>query len=185
MTLRPSRWSPVVAALHWINAALILGLLGQGWLMTHAAFEAGTTFDLYQQHKSFGFVVLALTAIRLAARARSAAPPPVAGWEGQLARAVQALFYLVTVLAIGAGWLLVSTSPLPIPTRFFGLFVVPDIAAPDAGVFAGAVSAHRIAVYAIAALVALHVAGTLKHHVVDRDDTLRRITFGRARARRA
>ena len=175
MSGRPPRWSSSVAALHWINAALILGLLALGWAMTHRVFGAGVSFDLYQQHKSFGFAVLALTAVRLVARALTRRPPLARGLDGRLARAVQAAFYVLTLVAIAAGWLLVSTSPLPVPTRFFGLFVVPNIAPPDATMFALAVLAHRLAAYAIAALVALHVAGALKHHWIDRDDTLRRI----------
>ena len=68
-----------------------------------------------------------------------------------------------------------SASPLPVPTKFFGLIVIPNIAPPDATLFARAVLAHRFAAYAIAALVALHVAGALKHHLVDGDDALRRM----------
>jgi len=173
--LTPARWSPAVVVLHWLNAALTLELLAHGWAMTHAVFVAATTFDLYQWHKALGFSALALTAIRLAARLRFAAPEPVAGWEGRLARTVQASFYGLTLFAIGAGWLVVSTSPLPIPTRFFGLFIVPNIARPDAALFAWATLAHRVGTYAIAALVALHVAGALKHHWIDRDDTLTRM----------
>ena len=184
------RWSPTVVALHWINAALILTLLAIGWAMTHRLFGAATTFDLYQLHKSLGFSALALTALRLIARLRFRAPPPVLGWEGRLARAVQAAFYVLTLLAIAAGWLLVSTSPLPIPTRFFDLFVIPNIAPPDAGLFARTALAHRLAAYAIAALVALHVAGALKHQWIDGDGTLGRMavrlpTGFRVRRRRA
>jgi cytochrome b561 len=162
-------------ALHWINAALILELLAHGWLMTHAVFGAATTFDLYQWHKSLGFSALALTVIRIVARLVSRAPPPVAGWEGRLSRAVQASFYALTLAAIGAGWLVVSTSPLPVPTRFFGLFAVPNIAPPDVALFGWAALAHRLAVYAIAALIGLHLAGALKHHWIDRDDALIRM----------
>jgi cytochrome b561 len=100
---RPARWSLLVAVLHWINAALIIELLVHGWAMTHAAFGAATTFDLYQQHKSLGFSALALTVLRLAARLLYTAPARVSGWEGRLARAVQASFYVLTLLAIGAG----------------------------------------------------------------------------------
>ncbi len=175
MRSRASRWSPAIVVLHWINAALILALLALGWVMTHSPFGAGTTFDLYQQHKSLGFAALALTALRLAARLASAAPARVSGWEGLVARAVQAAFYVLTLAAIAAGWLVVSASPLPVPTKFFGLIVIPNIAPPDATLFALGVLAHWIAAYAIAALVALHVAGALKHHWIDRDDTLKRM----------
>jgi len=175
LTPRPPRWPSVVAVLHWINAALILALLAIGWAMTHRVFGAATTFEVYQWHKSLGFAALALTAIRLAARARFSAPEPTPGFDGRLARAVQASFYVLTLLSIGAGWLVVSASPLPVPTRFFGLFVIPNLAPPDAALFACGALAHRFAAYAIAALFALHVAGALKHQFVDRDDAFGRM----------
>lgn len=172
---RPPRWSPAVIALHWLNAALLLALIAIGWAMTHRVFGAATTFDLYQLHKSLGFVALALTALRLLGRAASKAPQPVAGWEGRLARIVQAAFYVLTLGVVATGWLAVSASPLPVPTLFFGLFVVPNLSASDPALFGWARLAHQTAAYAIAALAALHVAGALKHHAVDRDDTLGRI----------
>jgi cytochrome b561 len=177
LTGRPPRWSPIVVALHWINAALILELLAHGWIMTHAVFGAAETFDLYQLHKSLGFSALVLTVMRLAARLSFPAPAEVsaARWERRLAIFAQAGLYLLTLAAIVAGWFVVSASPLPIPTRFFNLFVVPDVARPDAATFALAAVAHRLTAYAIAALVALHVAGALKHHWIDRDDVLRRM----------
>ena len=145
--------------------------------MVHGGFAAATTFDLYQQHKSLGFVVLALTAARLLSRALVTAPAAAPGpaWERRLAALVQALLYLLTAAAILAGWLLVSASPLPIPTRFFNLFVIPNIAAPDGALFARATLAHALLAYAIAALVALHVVGALKHYWIDRDDVLARM----------
>jgi cytochrome b561 len=168
----PTRWNLGVVAFHWLNAALIVALLAIGWAMTHRVFGAATSFDLFQQHKSLGFVALAVTFVRLAVRVLMLAPPPVPGWEGGLSRTVQASFYVLTLVAVGAGWLAVSTSPLPVPTRLFGLFVIPNVAPPDAALFASAVLAHRLAAYAIAALLALHVAGALKHHFIDRDVTL-------------
>lgn len=174
---RTARWSALVVVLHWLAAALIAELIVHGWIMVHEGLGAATTFDLYQLHKSLGFTVLALTAARLAARLAVAAPPaPVAAhWERPLAACVQGLLYLLTLAAILAGWLLVSTSPLPIPTRFFNLFVIPDIARPSAALFADAVLAHRLFAWAIAVLVVLHVAGALKHHFVDQDDVLKRM----------
>ena len=104
----------------------------------------------------------------------------------RLARFVQAALYALTILATVAGWLVVSTSPLPIPTRFFDLFVIPNIARPDAALFAAAKTAHEIAAWAILGLVALHVAGALKHHLIDRDDVMKRMApswpAGRERA---
>jgi cytochrome b561 len=174
---RPARWSGLMIALHWAGAAIILALLAIGWTMVYGGLDAASTFDLYQQHKSLGFVALALTAARLAARLASPSPPaPVsARWEQALAALTQAALYLLTVAAIVSGWLDVSSSPLPVPTRFFNLFVIPNIAAPNLTLYETAAWAHRAAVWSIAALVALHVAGALKHHFLNRDDVLRRM----------
>ena len=69
-------------SLHWSAGAVILGLLALGWIMVHGGLDSPATFDLYQRHKSWGFVALVLTAGRLAARWLSAPRPlrfPLAG----------------------------------------------------------------------------------------------------------
>jgi cytochrome b561 len=174
---RPARWSEPIIALHWAAGAVILALIALGWVMVYGGLDAAQTFDLYQWHKSFGFAALALTGGRLAARLLSQAPPaPVsASWERRLAAFAQGSLYVLTISAIVTGWLVVSTSPLPVPTRFFNSFVIPNIARPDPSLFAAATLMHKLAAWSIALLVTLHVAGALKHHFADRDDVLRRM----------
>lgn len=174
---RPVRWSAPLIALHWLAGVLTLELIAHGWFMRHAGLSAATAFDLYQSHKSVGFVVLALTLARLVLRVGRKAPQQPSGpaWERGLAKIVQAALYALTIAAIASGWVAVSASPLPIPTRFFGLFVVPDVARPDAMLFSAATLTHAIAAWSILGLVALHGAGALKHHVIDRDDVLTRM----------
>jgi cytochrome b561 len=174
-------------SLHWAAGAVILALLAIGWVMIHGGLDAAATFDLYQRHKSWGFVALVLTAGRLAARWLSASPPAPASprWERRLAALTQRALYALTIGAILSGWLLVSASPLPVPTRFFDLFVIPNIppsiAPPAPSLFAAAVLGHKLAAWAIALLVALHAAGALKHHFVNGDDVLKRMLPRRRR----
>ena len=171
----PGRWSVGVVALHWIGAALILELLGHGWLMVHGGLSAGTTFDLFQWHKTVGFLALAVTLARLCARIATHAPPAVPiAWERRLAASVQALLYAATLVMIASGWLTVSASPLPIPTEVLGL-TIPNIALPDAALFGAAKVVHAAAAWTIAGLVALHVAGALKHAWIDRDGVMARM----------
>ncbi len=175
---RPARWNGLIVSLHWIGAAVILGLIALGWAMIYGGLDAATTFDFFQWHKSLGFVALAVTAIRLGARFFVSSPPAPASpaWERRSAVAAQALLYVLTICAIASGWVLVSASPLPIPTLFFGLFVIPNIAPADPATFDAAVFAHKVAAWTIAALVTIHVAGALKHRFVNKDDVLRRIS---------
>jgi cytochrome b561 len=181
---RPERWSGTIITLHWAAGAVILGLIALGWIMVHGGLDSAATFDLYQRHKSWGFVALALTAGRLAARFASSSPqaPASPRWERRLAASTQGSLYVLTICAILSGWLVVSASPLPVPTRFFDLIVIPNIARADPSLFAAAELAHETAAWAIAALVALHVAGALKHHLLDGDDVLKRMLPRRRRA---
>jgi cytochrome b561 len=180
---RPERWSGRIIALHWTAGAVILGLIALGWIMVHGGLDSAATFDLYQRHKSWGFVALALTAGRLAERFAISSPraPASPRWERRLAAWTQGALYLLTLCAILSGWLVVSASPLPVPTRFFGLIVIPNIARPAPSLFAAAELAHETAAWAIAALVALHVAGALRHHFVEGDDVLKRMLPRRRR----
>ncbi len=181
MTRDRDTWPALVVALHWAGAVVILGLIAVGFAMRHGGLSAATVFDLFQQHKSFGFVALALLLARLALRLGTATPPSRAtGGERTLAVSVQAGLYALPLLAVGAGWLAASASPIPVPTRLFGLVTIPNLTRPDAALYAEASYVHAVAAYAILALLAAHVAGALKHAFINRDDTLARMLGGKA-----
>ncbi len=169
------RWSGTAKALHWTGAALILGLMGLGWAMVHADMNAALRFDLYQLHKSFGFLALALALVWLRLMHltfREAPPPPPSQTERRLVQAGRAGLWGLMILAPLSGWATASASPLEIPTLFFGLFKAPDVVEPGEAAFALASSAHVWLTALFAALVCLHVAAALKHHFIDRDDVL-------------
>jgi len=178
MNARPARWCSAMIALHWTAAAAaIAALIGIGWLMRHGGLDAAATFELFQLHKSLGFVALAFTAARIATRLMARAPsaPSSPRWEHSIAVATQASLYGLTIAASLLGWLAASASPLPIPTRIFGFFTAPNLTAANPALYSEATQAHAFAGWAIAALVALHICGALKHHFIDREDTLTRI----------
>jgi cytochrome b561 len=166
------RWSPLIVGLHWLAAALILGLIALGWFMVHWEADAARRFDLYQAHKSLGFVALALFLARLVARAATRAPPPLQAmplWEQRAAALAHGALYALALIAPLTGWLVVSSAIVAIPTRFFDLFVIPNLPGVSTAQFDAATTAHFLAVWLLAALVALHVAAALKHRLVDRD----------------
>jgi cytochrome b561 len=102
----------------------------------------------YQWHKSLGFAALALTAPRLAARLVSFSPALASPrWERSLAAVTQGSLYVLTLCAILSDWLVVSTSPLPVPTRFFDLFLIPNIAQLGPVAVLGRRAAHLLATW--------------------------------------
>ncbi len=175
---RPQRWHFAVRALHWAGAALILGQLALGAAMARIVTDTGWRFDLYQLHKPLGLIALALTLLRLGARAATLAPDPPPHspvWQRRAAAAAHAALYALALLLPLSGWVMVSASPLPIPISAFGLFDMPMLIKPSLEVYYAAKSAHSLIAGGLFALMALHAAAALKHHFHDVDGVLLRM----------
>lgn len=57
----------------------------------------------------------------------------------------------------------------------FGLFTLPDFVRPNEALADIMVQTHGVLAWSLIAMIALHVGGALKHHIIDRDDTLKRM----------
>lgn len=157
-----ARYGRVAIAFHWTVAALIGVNLAIG--LGH-----DTLFDGWVWlHKSIGLTVLALSVARLAWRLGHRPPPlprEMPGWRRLLAHGVHWSLYGVMVAMPLTGWVFTSASATPRPTTF-GLFAVPPLPiGADAAVNAGVRNAHALLAYFMLALIALHVAGALKHQL--------------------
>ena len=178
------RYSTVAILLHWTIAAAIVAQLAIGLWMVRAIRFAGSqavAFHAYQWHKSLGLMILMLSLLRLCWRLANPPPPlptTMTKLQRKAAKAIHGLFYVLTLGMPLVGWLMVSASPLGLPTMVFGLFEWPHIAwlaGVGSGLEAGLKTAHRSMGYAFIGLLTLHVAAALKHHLSDRDDVLARM----------
>ena len=61
------------------------------------------------------------------------------------------------------------------PVVLFGMLPLPDLLPADKSLAAAVRPLHRIAAWALLALIVLHAAAALKHHFIDRDGLLRRM----------
>ncbi|MEO0620448.1 MAG: cytochrome b/b6 domain-containing protein [Pseudomonadota bacterium] len=188
-----TRYTAVAIALHWVMAALLIGMVVLGNFMFD---ETGREiFWLYQLHKSIGITVLILTIARIVWRLMNPPPPdmvPMAWWESALSKATHIGFYGLMLALPLSGWLLVSAAPVQVPTLLYDavrwphLPGVPELAVQTkAQIYAAASQAHELMGWMLAGLIALHVAGALKHIVVDHVSLLSRMTPGGSPARRA
>jgi cytochrome b561 len=177
-------YSRASIALHWLIAVLIIGNLAGGLMMESlldspdpAQKQLG--FQVIQLHKSSGLTILVLSALRLLLRLVEGFPPLPAHMtrtERLLARISHSGFYLLMIGIPLAGWVMVSASPLGFPTLWFGLFEWPHLPTGTSKALSGAASeVHELLSYAAIALLALHIAGALKHHFMDRDGVLVRM----------
>ena len=183
-TAVPTRYSGVAIVLHWLIAALLLFEIGLGLRMEDS--RGATKFAVFQLHKSIGITILLLVALRLMWRYHRTPPSLTSrGWESALARLVHGLFYLLLLALPISGWLIVSSSRIVVPTLLYGVIPWPHLPgfasmAPsgrDAWHAAGEFI-HINLVNLAYLLVALHVAGALKHHFLDRDGDMARMAPG-------
>jgi cytochrome b561 len=78
-----------------------------------------------------------------------------------------------------AGFVMVSASPLGIPTLWFDLFAVPHLpVGADAALEARAKAAHRALAWGGMALAALHILAAVKHELMDDDRLMLRMMPG-------
>jgi cytochrome b561 len=174
-------WGSVARGFHWVTAILIIVQIAMGLAMAHLEFGLATRFTLFQWHKSAGFMIVLVTLLRLGWRLidTQPLPRPGTGRVVALAGAINhVLLYVLVMGAVLAGWVMISASPLRVPTLLFGLLPVPAIAAPGLQLYETARLAHRVLTWGLTLLIVVHGAAAACHHLVWRDSTLTRMWRG-------
>ena len=168
-------YTPVAKGLHWLMAVLILGLLALGLYM-HELPLSPQKLQLYSWHKWAGVSVFLLVWLRLAWRL-SHRPPPLAatlsGPQRALAHAGHALLYGLMAVIPLTGWLMSSAKG--VQTVWFGVWPIPDLLGRDKALGDVLQLVHARLNALLMLTLAGHVAAALWHHLVLKDDTLRRM----------
>lgn len=169
-----TRYTVVARALHWIMAALIIANLVLGF--THEALPRD--WGVMPLHKSIGLTVLALTVCRIVWRLTHRPPflpKEMPGWEKSAAHVTHLAFYALMLVVPLSGWIMTSAGSRPL--TWFALFDVPKFAVGREDAFTGlAHEAHELLPWLWSALLLLHIGAALRHHLVLKDDVLRRMT---------
>lgn len=175
----------VAQVLHWVTAALILTLLPLGLYMdglpqgtAEAVLEKSWWYSL---HKTLGVLLFLVALVRVGWALSQPHPRPLNAarkLESLAAQSVHWMLYGAILCMPLTGWLHHSASEgfAPIWWPFFqDLPLVPKN--PQLAEVFG--TAHFFTGILLGLALALHVAGALKHAVIDRDATLRRMLPGR------
>lgn len=159
--MSPARYDRGAMALHWLHAALVIGLIGWGLYMVDLPKGPERSFAI-GLHKSFGVVALLLIVLRLWWRLRHPAPVDarLGALERRLAAAGHHLLYLLLVLTPLSGYL--SSSFTQYPMRVFGV-VIPKLGWPDEALNAFFGGAHRLFAWSLLVLVVVHVGAVVLH----------------------
>ena len=173
------RYTRTAIALHWIVGALVVTALAMGWIMTDMA-SSPLKLRVFDYHKWIGVTVLALFFVRALWRLTHPAPAllPMPEWQRQSARFVHGFMYVMLLLQPTIGWLYSNASGRPIV--YLGLIPLPNLVEKNRGLANMFRSLHSTGAVLLAIAVGVHLLAALKHHVIDRDDTVKRMLRWRA-----
>jgi cytochrome b561 len=169
-----TRWGIVTRLLHWSMAILMIGLLWLGFTMVAMPLSL-VKMKTYALHKSLGVTVLLLVLLRVLWRQTERTPEALSAsvWQRRLAVLVQGALYAAMVVLPLSGWWYNSAAGFPL--QVFGWFNLPHLVEADPAMKSLAHALHVGAVWVLIGALAAHVAGALKHHFIDRDDTFKRM----------
>ncbi|MES0879722.1 cytochrome b [Roseibium sp. SCP14] len=165
---------------HWIIAIAMIGMLGFGMFLENTELERSTLFPLIQLHKALGVLVLIYGAWRVGYRLVQGFPPSVGeapAWQEAAAKAVHWIL-LASIIVLPLSGLVMSLSG----GHAVSIFNIVTIPAPGEfpAINEAASAVHGIGGKVLLAAVVIHIVGTLKHRIIDRDATLSRMVSGRA-----
>ncbi|TKA94011.1 cytochrome b, partial [Cereibacter changlensis] len=176
----------VARTLHWLTALLILTAIPLGWIANRLPYDTAEALaekaQLFSLHKSLGVAAFAVALARILwalGQPRPAPLHPERRLETALAETVHWLLYLSLLLVPLAGWVhhAATTGFAPILWPFGQDLPFVPKSETVAGI---AAAAHWLFARLLILSLVLHIAGALKHHLIDRDSVLRRMTRGEA-----
>ena len=174
-------YNAVIRSFHWLTLALIALLFILAWAIDGLA--PAWRGPALQIHKSLGITVLGLTLVRLAWRVVAGVP----AMPGDLpmpqrlaARVTQYMLYGLLLAQPLVGWLWSSAGKGRI--TYFFLVQVPWLISPDKRLDKTLGHLHGLLGNVLLGGIGLHAAAALYHHFVRRDDILRGMIRGDARA---
>lgn len=177
-------YGSVSRTLHWLTALLIFAAFPLGLIADDMAFDtaeaAAAKAQLFSVHKTLGVAVFFVALARILWALTQTKPVPLHPDnkpETLAAEVVHWALYLALVAVPLSGWIhhaaLDGFAPILWP---FGqdLPMVPK----SETVAALAGSVHWLFTKVLAVSILLHIAGALKHVIIDRDQTMARMTKG-------
>ena len=173
-----SQFSRTTVLLHWIVAITIITMMVVGTYMSE-----NEVYYLFPIHKSIGMIVLGFIIMRVIWRLRNGFPTPVGhhnSIEIILAKLVHWVLLIGSILFPLSGMMMSGAGG-----HGLSIFGIDLLAANyDAAGQAVALNAqaaelghniHHLMKKVFIVAITLHVLGAIKHHVIDKDGTLRRM----------
>lgn len=161
---------------HWFSAFIIFGLFALGYYMVDLTYYHQWYKTAPALHKSIGLLFFMLMLLRLFWRYQQVSPEHLSSHsalEQKAGKIIHSLFYLLIFIIMITGYLISTADGRGI--EVFELITIPAYGAiiENQEDIAGLV--HKWLAYLLIALASLHALAALKHHFIDKDNTLNRM----------
>lgn len=179
MLLRNSshQFGLVAVLLHWSMALAIYAMFALGLWMVGLGYYDSWYHDAPEIHKSIGVILLLTLIVRLLWRIISPPPKPLSSYSPlvRISSVVAHLLLYTLLLAILISGYLISTADGK-PISVFSWFTLPALfnGAGEQADLAGDI--HLWLAWTVVVLSLLHGLVAVKHHFIDRDITLKRMS---------
>ena len=171
-------YGSVSKILHWLIGFNMIGLIAIGWYMTRLSDEDIWYWRLLELHQAVGLSFFVLVPVKFAWKMYSPNPgllPSIKPWERFVARLVHWFFIVAIVVIPLTGFIFVATNGEAV--KLYDLITIPDIGRLSKVSRSLLSNIHYYLSYTCAALIVVHILAALKHHFIDLDRSLRRMTF--------
>ncbi|REL30367.1 cytochrome b [Thalassotalea euphylliae] len=171
-----SQYGIVSKFFHWLSAIVVIGLFAVGFWMVDLSYYSQWYKTAPHWHKSIGILLLIATFMRLLWKLLTPSPKAVQSTSASLQKAatiMHYLLYLLLILIMTSGYLISTADGRAIEVfTWFNVGSLGELFANQEDI-AGVV--HEYLAYTLIALVVVHALAALKHHFIDKDETLRRM----------
>jgi cytochrome b561 len=200
MSSNTKKYNNIAIIMHWLIAIGICFMFYLGWFMEALPKEApkSSSYDLFNLgiysweltkeesprafyfnlHKSIGLTIFALIIFRILWRWTHRPPKLIETmklWEKRLATVAHFGLYLLMFLIPLSGIIMSIGSKYGI--KWFGIKVIPGI--DNSQLRELFLEFHQIFGILILCVLFFHIIGALKHSIIDKDGTLRRMWFSK------
>lgn len=174
MSLSTSQYSRVAKIIHWLSAVTIFALFALGYWMVDLTYYSEWYKIGPHWHKSVGLTLFVLTVIRLIYKKIKNSPAiEGAAWEKMGAKIAHMLLYILLFSTFISGYLISTADGRGI--EVFNFFTLPGLGSFIENQEEIAGDVHFYLTYSLIALALLHAAAALKHHFINKDNTLKKM----------
>jgi cytochrome b561 len=171
-----NRWGWISIIIHWLTAVTVTGLFVLGLWMVELDYYDAWYKKAPFTHKSIGILLFGLTMLRFFWRSVNVIPEPLKNhtpFERKAAHAAHLALYLLLISVMISGYLISTADGRAI--EVFGWFKIPAILHGIKQQEDIAGSIHLALAITLIGTAVVHALAAIKHHVIDRDQTLKRI----------